>query len=507
MMDETIKQQVYAVLDKYDKNYSNSGIDENVQSWQGKKGWLVELLRRHPNWNEEELAVVFNVIHSREINEATVDMHSCELSKLITDLNVTEEDQMKFNRSINATVFTYSKILPSADTVTLVKELCGVTCVVGQKTSRIINAICKKYGLDKHPEYDARFAKLADSLNPMQVKRTALLSVHPCDFLEMSNQNNSWYSCHCLDDGTYHAGTLSYMNDECSMIFYTVDDDVTEKYHTEPKRTRQIFCYNNGILLQSRLYPQTDDDESRDMYRNIVQRTIADCLMVPNLWELKRNQEDIDQHVRTHGNALHYCDYLFDTYKANISLLKNATVEQNEHILVGHTAYCLDCAEPISEHSILYCDSCYDDDFVTCYDCNRTIREDDAHYVEGDWYCSSCCSNCEHCYEDTISDMTEVHDRDNRLISVCQSCRDNHYHYCENCDEYFHEYWGRFFDEDNYEEFCCDDCFDQHYSTCENCGDYVCKENTGKIDDKYYCESCAEDILPEADESVDNTAA
>lgn len=105
--------------------------------------------------------------------------------------------------------FTYAKTLPGADTAAILKESCGVTCSVGQKNSRIINAICKRYGLDKHPAYNARFAKLADALNPIQIKRTALLSVHPADFLEMSNRKNSWSSCHCLNDGEYHAGTLS----------------------------------------------------------------------------------------------------------------------------------------------------------------------------------------------------------------------------------------------------------------------------------------------------------
>lgn len=64
------------------------------------------------------------------------------------------------------------------------------------------------------------------------------------------------------------------MNDVCSMIFYTADEDVKENFYAAPKRSRQVFCYNHGIILQSRLYPQTDDNEARKIYRNIVQRTI-----------------------------------------------------------------------------------------------------------------------------------------------------------------------------------------------------------------------------------------
>lgn len=161
-MNEKINEQVYAVLNKYDKSYCSSGVLANLQSWQSNKGWLVELLRRHSNWNEEALAV-----------KSTVNYYKSELGSLIRDLDVSEDDRNKFIWLLETVACTYSKNLSDADMAALMKQQSGVTCSVGQKTSRIINAICKKYGVDQHPEYNARFARLADSLNPMQVKRTA----------------------------------------------------------------------------------------------------------------------------------------------------------------------------------------------------------------------------------------------------------------------------------------------------------------------------------------------
>lgn len=500
-MNETIKRQVYDVLKKYDKNYSDSSVDENLQSWQSNKGWLVELLRRHPNWNEEALAVVFEVTHNREIDKATVNLHKYELSKLIEELNVPDDERSKFIRALDSIAFTYAKTLPGIETASLVKKYCGISCSVGQKNSRIINAICKRYGLDKHPEYNARFAKLADALNPIQVKRTALLSVHPGDYLEMSNCRNSWHSCHCLDNGEYHAGTLSYMNDASSMVFYTVDDDVTGSFHTAPKRTRQIFCFQNGILLQSRLYPQTDDEETRDQYRTLVQKTIANCLHVPNLWRLKREQEEVDQRVTTHEDALHYRDYEYKCYKANISLLKSANIGKEDTILVGDTAYCIDCAEPISENNTLYCESCSEDGVVHCYECGRRVDEGDAHSINGDFYCDNCCSYCEHCHEYTTSEITEVYDRRGYSHDVCQDCRKEHYSYCEGCNSYFDNDRGRQLEDG----FCCNECLETDYGLCENCGEYVRNDDTEEIDDHYYCSNCADDIRDEMEENQEST--
>lgn len=497
MMNETIKQQVYDVLDEYDKNYSHSSVDENLKSWESNKGWLLELLRHHSNWNEEALAVVFEVTHNREIDKATVNSHKYDLGNLIEEIRLPDCERNKFMKALNAVAFTYTKTLPGIETASLIKKYCGVSCSVGQKNSRIINAICKKYGLDKHPEYNARFAKLADALNPLQVKRTALLSVHPADFLEMSNRKNSWSSCHCLNNGEYHAGTLSYMNDACSIIFYTVDDSVSEMFHTAPKRTRQIFCYNDGILLQSRLYPQTDDEETREMYRNIVQRTIADCLKAPNLWNLKRDQKEVDQRITTHVDALHYRDYEYECYKANISLLKSANVDEDDSILVGDTAYCIDCSEPISENNTLYCDACNDDGYVSCNECYNRIHEDDAHFIEGNYYCNACCSYCTHCDGYTTGTTTEVQGRRGNSNEVCQSCLEENYYYCEGCDSYFHSDRGHHLADD----FCCNDCLEADCCLCENCGEYVRNDDVEEIDDNYYCSSCAGDIKEQMEEN------
>ena len=96
--------------------------------------------------------------------------------------------------------------------------------------------------------YNALFARLADALNPAHIEKTAVLSIHPCDFLEMSNRDNTWSSCHCLERGSYHGGCQSYMGDAVSMIFFTVSDEYTQDFHTAPRITREIFCYKDNVL-------------------------------------------------------------------------------------------------------------------------------------------------------------------------------------------------------------------------------------------------------------------
>ena len=181
----------------------------------------------------------------------------------------------------------------------------------GMKRSRVVNTVFKEYPIgddrkidatkftDGHEEgdrnylsYNKLFAKVADDTNPLKIKRITVLSVNICDFLLMSN-GNSWSSCHFINrsgtyQGCYKAGTLSYSNDGTSMCFYTLPETYEgNRWYMEKKITRQLFFYENGLLLQSRLYPKGGDasGESYGDYRAVVQDIIAKCIEKPNLWK------------------------------------------------------------------------------------------------------------------------------------------------------------------------------------------------------------------------------
>ena len=72
MMDE-LKQQFYEVMHKYQKPFSEEGVTANLTQWYEQKQGLLQLLRKHPLWNEKELAIVFRVEERREIDHITVD--------------------------------------------------------------------------------------------------------------------------------------------------------------------------------------------------------------------------------------------------------------------------------------------------------------------------------------------------------------------------------------------------------------------------------------------------
>ena len=265
---EEIKNAFYEVMYKYQKSFSEEGVMENLREWAEAKSELMNLLRLHPDWNEEAKAVVIEFKEGRGIERDVVNEIVFSMIEIAEEV-VPAQSADYFRIAFDAAITEYSNTL-SESALSIIREHAQIKCTTGEKTSRIIGKICRKYNLDSHPRYNAVFAQLSDALNPIQIPRTAVLSVHPCDFLEMSSKVNTWTSCHNLADGAYQGGTLSYMIDPVSMIFFTVDPDVTECFYRAPRRTRQMFFYKDNHLFQSRLYYNINSGGNRGGNREFL---------------------------------------------------------------------------------------------------------------------------------------------------------------------------------------------------------------------------------------------
>lgn len=408
---EKLKKAFYEVMYKYEKSFGETGVMTNLNLWAQEKAGLLELLRRHPNWDEDAKAIVFSFDEGRGIQRDVVDEIAFTMEDLAAE-QINEEQRLEdFRIALRAAVNEYSSTL-SEQTLEIIRTRGGIKCAEGQKTSRIIGKLCRSFGVDGHERYNAVFAQLSDSLNPLQMLKTALLSLHPCDFLEMSNKDNTWTSCHNLESGSYQAGALSYMTDDVSMIFFTVDPEVKDHYYRAPRRSRQMFFYKDQTLFQSRLYP-SDLSEQMDLYRSIVQKAIATCLGVPNRWVLKKKREDVNECCTSGEGSRQYPDY---NYYGNLSMLKTAAAPS--HFVIGGPSFCVCCGQAYHSGHL----KCRCEDTVVCMDCGNTVPKQNARYVEGTYHCHACLHICGSCGEMIHGTMYPAYDRRGRLVELCESC-------------------------------------------------------------------------------------
>lgn len=454
-----------------DHDYTRYGIQRNVEEWYSAKEPIFEILRNHPMWNEEAKAIVFL---RDEIRQADADKFKTDLDfltayakKKLKSANIVP------NRIADVAISTISSSAEKEITdeeakalnrIGYYKEMRG-----GTKRSRVINAIFKDYPIgedykidvtkfvDEHEEgdrsyqsYNKLFAQVADDTNPLKIKRITVLSANICDFLLMSN-GNSWSSCHFINSngayrGCYKAGTLSYSNDSSSMVFYTLPDTYQgTDWFMEDKITRQMFFYQNGLLLQSRLYPKGGDvrGENYTDYRAVVQDIISKCLDVPNLW--KKCEDGWNDNVSTYEDSFHYRDY--EEYPGECIMTFNKEMENEikNGMNIGGRSYCVDCGDERLRYdsddcSELQCSNCAKDGYE-CYYCGSVEDEDRIHEIGGDYYCEDCCFYCDVHNEWEVRYNYRGHDCMNEVCidgsyyTICDDGLEEEVFYCEECDE------------------------------------------------------------------------
>lgn len=426
----------------------------------------------------------------------------------------------------------------------------------GHKTTKVVGKFCRMYGADMLEEevydypsgtyitkktYGSQYAKYCDAMNPLEIKRHTVLSLNPIDYLTMSF-GNSWSSCHTIDklnirdigksySGCYSSGTMSYMLDETSMVFYTVNADYDgEKFELEDKISRNMFHYAEDKLIQGRVYPfdQTDDgnscgNEIYKPYREIVQKIFADCMEVPNLWYNKKGTSECESVAYHRGT--HYPDIIhYDN--CNVSYLRKSPTDMDfnfNKIQIGQKPICIECGE---SHTYSECiNHCVSPGGEICAYCGEPIS---AHDMEHGYYRDTengvchdydeCAPYCE--YHDRY-EMANDHEYVHRIGYFCEAGIENDTRVarCESCGEVFNlDFEGVC---DAHEDYYCEGCANESLTyveseyeyypndevrACENCGEYFVKDDMKMIDGLYYCEDCAEEIEEENEESEESIA-
>lgn len=350
-------KNITGLLRQYGHSYKDDAVHKIISEWESNKYELIQIFKEHPNYIEGKFMIGFDYDYDRKIDpSAANEFVKWVLNDKLYDWRDNISDDMKKQArwdccSIPEKLYEFFNSLQSIHSQTISEGTASklndidasLRASAGQKTSRAINKLCKLCGIDKLDDYNKEFAKYADSLNPIKVKRHTVISINPMDYLTMSF-GNSWASCHTIDksnvrhsennySGAYCSGTISYMLDKPSMVFYTVDKSYDgDEYYTQDKINRQMFHYADGKLVQGRLYPQTNDSGSESTYttiREIVQKVIADCIEEPNIW-VNKGYRAINDYCMSVGT--HYRDY-FNFSTCNLTVLKGQ--DDNSGFVIG----------------------------------------------------------------------------------------------------------------------------------------------------------------------------
>ena len=415
-----------------------------------------------------------------ELNSLLTEMQkkSEKYDNMITirGVRVTDEEKEAFEK-----LSTFFSIMEGTPSNVLTSELANelkdnmpdMDFPTGIRINKIIQRVCKKYGLDKikniqnvtytdqngieHTRekdfgYNAKIAELGDKINPLVIRRYTIISVNPMDYLTMSFGHN-WASCHTIDkankrgvgsnhhQGCYCSGTLSYMLDESSLIFYTVDAAYNgREFEYEDKMQRCVFNINEDgtVMVQGRVYPDGRDGGDMSLasqFRAVMQKVIAECFEHNNYWTVKKGHDNVEEYCDSYGT--HYRDYEYDD-DCTVSLLKGDGIK-HKYVKIGHDPICPECGYEHEEAETLCCDE--HSNYKTCDNCGDRFWTTDSDAIccedTDTWYCCERCANrcdvyyCENdeawhyidfCYRDSYDGYYYYGDPEITTYDGCDYC-------------------------------------------------------------------------------------
>lgn len=292
----------------------------------------------------------------------------------------------------------------------------------GAKASKAIGKIAIAYNLPNYEEF--RIAH-SQALNEKSLTGEMCMSIHPMDYMTMSDNDCGWGSCMSWNDhGDFRQGTVEMMNSPMVVVVYlksSTDYCVPGGYTWNSKRWRELFIITRDVISGIKGYPYWNKE-----LEEIALHWIKEVVMNSGVPGFGPYRDDIveynghDSVVMIHDDPedesfgfdipLRFETKLMynDFYDSHRMFIAEDSSRVPDHIHYSGISECMSCGDELRDwetESDLFCGSC--DPVYRCCECGDWHSIDDLIEVDGDYY-------CEYCYD--------------QVISNCADCGQPHYY-------------------------------------------------------------------------------
>lgn len=319
-----------------------------------------------------------------------------------------------------------------------------------------------------------------------KVEGTLCFSVHPLDFLSVSENTYNWRSCHALD-GEYRAGNLSYMMDQTTFICYLRADEPTKlpnfpndvPWNSKKWRVLLYLSEDTHMIIAGRQYPfaspagmnlvlemLTDKIKLLPKYNNDYfycsdckwsnwHNCITEKIKLTGDFDLHlsktylpigRGLEDICEVVYNQEGSKQFNDVLSSSFYKPIYAFQyfpnwdntggSPTTDINTtKFPIGGFTYCLWCGkeEVIECADTMMCADCElehgsaeNEAFATCDCCGHRYMFEEGEIINDEYVCSECikkyCTVCEECGDLKFNEHIKYSEKYSKYL--CVDCYD-----------------------------------------------------------------------------------
>lgn len=265
--------------------------------------------------------------------------------------------------------------------------------------------------------------KYSEILNKNTVEGNFFISIHPFDFLSMSENKYNWRSCHALD-GDYASGPLALMLDPSTAVAFIAPEkkvpifDGSECPEWLNKKWRALIHISTDFsaFSISKHYPYSLEVAS-DLILDKVQE------LFDKRYEHVKNSGDFFQKidVLTKGPS----DVFYRDPQERYYIEKERSSEVKSVLILGESVDCLHCnthRNYIVQSFEMACESCKTEEEYDyyCDMCGEGLYEDQTYCTQDNCYCEYCydefTSHCEECGE---SVENEIYDFEEEMCNQC----------------------------------------------------------------------------------------
>lgn len=273
----------------------------------------------------------------------------------------------------------------------------------GAKISKMVQKISKAYNIEGYEKF---LLDHSMALNIPDKKGTLCLSIHPLDFLTMS-EVSSWHSCMCWSrDGDYRQGTVEMMNSPmvvCAYVYWDnfsildMPGDPTSYWNN--KRWRKLFIVQPDCILGVRGYPYERDEVDEEVMLWLS------SLARENLgWDFNEKilygEGDDGEYLFFKNHDGDEIEWEIDTgwmyndfYYKHPLMLPVGEKGQGLYFNYSGESECMTCGDHIDiyetdEADHVLCSNC--DAYERCVRCDEKNSPNNMYLVDGDWVCQDC---------------------------------------------------------------------------------------------------------------------
>lgn len=297
-------------------------------------------------------------------------------------------------------------------------ELDGKKIVI-HKGEKIMRALRKVSTLLEIPfnlfeEFRIFFSQVTQ-YSSCQQNNTLCLSIHPLDFMTMSDNVHGWTSCMSWEEpGSYRGGTLEMMNSPHVIVAYVTDGrnmELPVTYENWPsKRWRELYYFDGNLITGIKGYPYADDKVDqivRDWLKELTSFN-GDELILNRIGKAQMDEPENEKFYEKYNNEIgpvlirSYTNYMYNDFEriAHKVYFRPKRQENDSEVPskypyytfdYGGRIFCLACGREVDSYvDGSLCGECCGS-LLSCCCCGEGLSEDNAYYDEdGNAYCEDC---------------------------------------------------------------------------------------------------------------------